>query len=212
MEELKNRIKVLISNRQNALDEKIKERRHEMEDDNNDHYLIYNLLGIKDNKGYEIDLYQNIGRFLYRQTGELLEEIALETILFNYPDATVNARIPNNISDKPDFFQIDALIYDLNDAIEIKWRDATTDGDHIRKERNALLATIDEGYNAIRVMFFYPNRQSAIRVQDRLREFYEENGGHFYSEESAWDFIHEYTGVDLKAMLIEIAEEQPEII
>ena len=113
---------------------------------------------------------------------------------------------------RSDFFQIDTLIYDLNDAIEIKWRDATTDGDHIRKERNALLATIDEGYNAIRVMFFYPNRQSAIRVQDRLREFYEENGGQFYSEESAWDFIHQYTGVDLKAMLIEIAEEQPEII
>lgn len=212
MIELKEKIKLLIEHRQYELSKKIGEREIAMEQDNNDHYLIYNLLGISNEKGYEIDLYQNVGRFLYRQTGELVEEIALETILHKFPNATVNARIPNNISPKPVMFQIDCLVEERLDAIEIKWRDATTDGDHIRKERDALLATIDQGYNAIRVMFYYPNRQQAIRVQDNLHKFYDNNNGQFYAEETAWEFMKEYTGVDLKKLLMEIANEQSEII
>lgn len=207
MNELKKRIKLLIEHRHSELHSKINERELEMLQDNNDHYLIYNLLGISNDKGYDIDLYQNVGRFLYRQTGELVEEIALETILYKFPNTIVNARIPNNISSNPDMFQIDCLLEEFSDAIEIKWRDATTDGDHIRKEKNALLATIDEGYNAIRVMFYYPNRIQAIRVQDNLKKFYDNNNGYFYAEEDAWNFIKDYTGVDLKEMLIEIANE-----
>ena len=55
------------------------------------------------------------------------------------------------------------------DALEIKWRDATTDGDHITKEHTRIQAVRDAGYKPVRVMFYYPNRDQAIRIQQTLK-------------------------------------------
>ena len=118
------------------LEGRVAERTQEMEADDNGHYLIYRVLGINDEEGRLIDLYQNKGRFLYRYAGSFLEEAAKLCITARFPDAGP-IRIPNTTSQRPRTFQIDCLVEE-SDAIEIKWRDATTDGDHITKEHTRL--------------------------------------------------------------------------
>lgn len=54
----------IIKKYRDAFQKKIEERKLEMECDNNEHYVIYNALGITDTEGYQIDLQQNVGRFL----------------------------------------------------------------------------------------------------------------------------------------------------
>lgn len=56
-------------------------------------------------------------------------------------------------------------------AIEIKGRDATTDGDHITKEHTRIKAIKNAGFIPIRIMFYYPNRQQAIKIQQALKRF-----------------------------------------
>ena len=103
----------------------------EMEDDNHSHYLIYHVLGITSEEGRLIDLYQNKGRFVYKYAGSFLEEATKLCFKHKFPNSG-SIRIPNRIGQRPKNFEIDCLVN--NDAIEIKWRDATTDGDHITKE------------------------------------------------------------------------------
>lgn len=105
----------------------------------------------------------------------------------------------------PKTFEIDCLIE--NNAIEVKWRDATTDGDHITKEHTRIRVIKEAGYTPIRVMFYYPNRDQAIRIQDTLKTVYHGVDGKYYSGDDAWCFIQEYTGIDLKGILEKIAEE-----
>jgi hypothetical protein len=57
-------------------------------------------------------------------------------------------------------------------------------------------------------MFYYPNRKQAIRIQETLATLYEGIGGHYYYGDSAWDFVRTKTGIDLKAVLEEIAAER----
>lgn len=63
------------------------------------------------------------------------------------------------------------------------------------------------GYTPIRIMFYYPNRDQAIRIQRTLQTLYEGLGGRYYFGESAWDYIKTVTGADLKAILETIADE-----
>ena len=58
----------------NSLQERVDQRVREMEVDDNSHYLIYKVLGITDEEGRMIDIYQNKGRFLYKYAGSFLEE------------------------------------------------------------------------------------------------------------------------------------------
>jgi len=94
-----------------------------------------------------------------------------------------------------------------NDAIEIKWRDATTDGNHITKEHTRLKAVKNAGFHPIRVMFYYPNRDQAIRIQQTLQTLYGGLDGEYHFGDSAWEFVKERTDIDLKAILEELAEE-----
>lgn len=96
------------------------------------------------------------------------------------------------------------------DAFEIKWRDATTDGDHITKEHTRLRAIADAGYKPVRIMFYYPNREQAIRIQQTLETLYAGVKGEYYHGEAAWNCVKQYTGVDLKAILESIARENVE--
>lgn len=52
----------IIVNDRKQLQEKIKERKKEMSKDQNDHYLLYHVLGFTDQEAHEINLHQNIGR------------------------------------------------------------------------------------------------------------------------------------------------------
>ncbi len=106
---------------------------------------------------------------------------------------------------RPKQFEIDCLIG--NRAHEIKWRDATTDGDHITKEHTRIKVISKAGYVPIRIMFYYPNRSQAIRIQSTLETLYAGLGGEYYCRDSAWDYILKRTKVNLKEILMEIADE-----
>ena len=181
-------------------------RKDEMATDDTGHYLVYEVLGVSREEGAKIDDYQNRGRFLYRYAGGFLEEAVVACFAQRYPESR-SVDVPNAVGSSPQTFEIDCYIKELG-AIEIKWRDATTDGDHIRKERDRLQSVKQAGHNPIRLMFYEPNREAAIRIQKSLASLYEEMGGEYHSGESAWSYLKNHTGVDLKAILEAMAKER----
>jgi hypothetical protein len=57
-------------------------------------------------------------------------------------------------------------------------------------------------------MFYYPNRTQAIKIQRTLETLYKGVNGEYYFGDTAWNFIKDYTDVDLKQIIIRIAEEK----
>ena len=205
MEELKQSIKNLAEIYSANLKGKIEARKEEMKADDNSHYLIYRVLGITTLEGQMIDAYQNTGRFLYKYAGSFLEDAATLCFNFKFPDG-IKTKVENTIGQRPKTFEIDFL--NGNDALEVKWRDATTDGDHITKEHTRVQVIKGHGYKPIRVMFYYPQREQAIRIQETLKTLYTGVEGEYYGGDEAWDFLKQYTGIDLKEILTEIANER----
>ncbi len=187
------------------LDRQIKVRLTEMEHDDRSYYLIYQVLRITEQEGYLIDAYQNKGRFLYKYAGSFLESAATLCFVHGCEEVFAKYKVENTLGKKPKEFEIDCLIG--MDAIEIKWRDATTDGDHITKEHTRVRVIQAAGYKPIRVMFYYPNREQAIRIQDTLKTLYHGVGGEYYARDEAWDYVRDKTKFDLKGILIRIAEK-----
>ena len=187
------------------LRKRIDQRVADMEADDTSHFLVYRVLGVTDDEGRLIDVYQNKGRFLYRYAGDFLERAARHCFRSKYPEAG-SIRIPNTPGRRPKTFEIDCLVG--TDAIEIKWRDATTDGDHVSKEHARIRAIAAAGYTPVRVMFYYPNRDQAIRIQETLATLYAGVGGRYHYGDGAWFYVHDRTGVDLKAILEELAAER----
>ena len=181
-------------------------RMDEMVTDDTGHYLVYEVLGVSREEGAKIDDYQNRGRFLYRYAGGFLEEAVVACFAQRYPESR-SVDVTNAVGSSPQTFEIDCYIKELG-AIEIKWRDATTDGDHIRKERDRLQSIKQAGHKPIRLMFYEPNREAAIRIQKSLASLYEEMGGEYHSGDSAWSYVKNHTGVDLKAILEAMAKER----
>ena len=175
-----------------------------MKADDKSHYLIYQVLGISDKEGHLIDLYQNKGRFLYKYAGSFLEEATKLCFLETFPESATT-KIPNTLGSRPKTFEIDCL--EGNNAIEIKWRDATTDGDHITKEHTRIKVIKEAGYKPIRVMFYYPNRTKATKIQTTLETLYKGVGGEYYFGDSAWKYVKDRTKIDLKQILEDITKE-----
>ncbi|GAB6010699.1 ApaLI family restriction endonuclease [Viscerimonas tarda] len=205
MEELKQKISLLAEVYSANLKEKIDARKEEMKADDNSHYLIYRVFGITTHEGMLIDEYQNTGRFLYKYAGSFLEEAATLCLNYKFPEG-VKTKIENTNGQKPKTFEIDFL--NDHDALEVKWRDATTDGDHITKEHTRVQVIRAQGYKPIRVMFYYPQRAQAIRIQETLKTLYAGAGGEYYGGDETWEYLHRYTGIDLKAILTDIANER----
>ncbi len=202
---LKLKITALADKYAGNLQTKIISRKEEMQLDDNSHYLIYRVLGISNHEGALIDEYQNTGRFLYKYAGSFLEEAASLCMFFaNSKGAKTTVR--NTQGRKPITFEIDFL--NGNNAIELKWRDATTDGDHITKEHTRMKVIKEHGYKPIRVMFYYPQREQAIKIQETLKTIYKGIGGEYYAGESAWNYLKITSGYDLKLILTEIAENR----
>ena len=191
-------IKSLSDKYASELRSKIDEHTEEMKSDDNSHFLIYRVLGISESEGNLIDIYQNKGRFVYKYAGSFLEEAAVLCLKHKFPNGS-KTRIPNILGKKPATYEIDFL--NKSDALEIKWRDATTDGDHITKEHTRVKVISQKGYKPIRVMFYYPQREQAIRIQETLKTLYEGIKGEYYAGDDAWNFIKNYTGFDLKEIL-----------
>ena len=201
---IEEQIRDIAKNYSNALHTKVHDRVSKMESDDKSHYLIYRVLGISIEEGDLIDVYQNKGRFLYRYAGSFLEHATKACFETEYPDAK-SLKIPNTIGQRPKTFGIDLLIE--NRAYEIKWRDATTDGDHITKEHTRIRAVAQAGYTPIRLMYFFPNRDQAMRIQAAIRDLYKANNGVYYSGQEAWKHLQETTSVDLLTILENIAAE-----
>ena len=204
---IRNDIKKLAAEYASQLKAKVDARVAEMKSDDISHYLIYKVLGITDAEGELIDIYQNKGRFLYKYAGSFLEDATKLCFEARYPQSASH-RIPNTEGARPKTFEIDCLVD--TDAIEIKWRDATTDGDHITKEHTRLKVVDNAGLHPIRVMYYYPNRAQAIPIQQTLQTLYEGVGGEYYFGDSAWQFVNDRTGVNLLHILEELAVENTE--
>jgi len=174
-------------------------------EDDRSHVLIYQVLGISKDEGKLIDVYQNKGRFLYKYAGSFLEEAAKLCFKARFPDSG-SVRVPNTHGKKPKLFGVDCLVG--SDALEIKWRDATTDGDHITKEHTRMQAVRDAGYKPVRVMFYYPNRDQAIRIQKTLESLYKSVQGEYHYADAAWSYVKRRTGVDLLGILKDLAAER----
>jgi type II restriction enzyme len=185
---------------------KMTKRINEMEADDNSHYLLYRVLGIATEEGKLIDEYQNMGRFLYKYAGSFLEEAAILCFEEKFSKTQRKLRIPNKLGSRPVTFEIDCLVG--KDAYEIKWRDATTDGDHITKEHTRVKNIKNSGYKPIRIMFYYPNRTQAIRIQETLKTIYAGVSGEYYFGKGAWEIIKKKTGVDLLSILEKIADQK----
>lgn len=205
MMDVATKIRTLALAYAEALESKIQERIAEMGADDKAHYLIYRVLGISANEGDTIDIYQNKGRFLYRYAGAFLENATRLCFEAKFP-AAMSLKIPNTIDSRPTTFEIDCLVG--NHAYEIKWRDATTDGDHIMKEHKRLRVVAEAGYVPIRLMYYYPNRAQAIRIQGVLEDLYKANSGAYYASDAAWEHVKTTTGIDLRAILQTIADEK----
>nr|WP_205595921.1 ApaLI family restriction endonuclease [Helicobacter felis] len=80
-----------------------------------------------------------------------------------------------------------------------------TDGDHITKEYTRVKAIKQRGYKPIRVMFYYPQRAQAKKIQETLETLYLGVGGKYYYGDLAWDYIQDYTGINLMEILEKIA-------
>ncbi len=188
------------------LETRMDKRKNEMKLDNKEHYLVYRVLGISAEEGDAIDLYQNEGRFLYKYAGSFMEDAAHLCFVDKYGvNNAKKVKIPNTIGKRPKQYEIDCLVN--SDAHEIKWRDATTDGDHVLKENTRIKVIKNVGYIPIRVMFFRPNREQSKKIQDTLETLYHGIGGKYYAGDAAWQYIHNYTGVNLKEILERIATE-----
>lgn len=205
MEELKQKIANLAESYSANLKRQIEQRKIDMQADDTSHYLIYRVLGITTIDGQLIDEYQNTGRFLYKYAGSFLEEASTLCLKYVYPDGE-KTKVVNTIGQKPKTFEIDFL--NGNDAIEVKWRDATTDGDHITKEHTRLQVIKAHGYKPIRVMFYYPQREQAIEIQQTLKTLYTGVEGEYYGGDEAWNYLQKYSNVDLRAILTEIANQR----
>ena len=201
---IKQAIRELADRYAQELKGKMAARVDEMAGDDKSHYLIYFVLGISEKEGELIDVYQNKGRFLYKYAGAFLEAATVLCFKEKYPQAS-KAQVDNTLGKRPKQFEIDCLID--SDAVEIKWRDATTDGDHITKEHTRIQAIKEQGFKPIRVMFYYPNRAQAIRIQATLKTIYAGVNGEYYAGDDAWRYVLARTDVDLKSILTEIAEE-----
>jgi type II restriction enzyme len=206
MTTIQEKILALSEKYSKTLRQKMTGRITEMEADNNSHYLIYRVLGIATEKGKLIDEYQNMGRFLYKYAGSFLEEAAILCFEEKFPKTQRKLRIPNKLGSRPVTFEIDCLVG--KDAYEIKWRDATTDGDHITKEHTRVKNIKNAGYKPIRIMFYYPNRTQAIRIQETLKTIYAGVNGKYYFGKGAWEIIKKKTGVDLLSILEKIADQK----
>lgn len=204
-EKVYRKIKNLADKYMISLKERVDERIEEMKEDDNAHYLVYRVLGVTDQEGNLIDLYQNKGRFLYKYAGAFLEEATILCFKHKFHNAQ-KSRVDNTLGNRPKRFEIDCLVD--NNAYEIKWKDATTDGDHITKEHTRVKVIQSYGYKPIRIMFYYPNRIQAQRIQETLQTLYAGIGGEYYYSDDAWKYIKNTTGVDLLEILERIAKER----
>lgn len=195
---LEDQVAKIVLDYRATLAEKIASREKELLTEATDHQDVYRVLGIAPEDCPKIDLYQNIGRFVYRYAGSLLEDTT--RLLLSETGEGETLIVENVVSRNPAQFHIDCYTKVDNRAHEIKWRDATTDGDHVTKERNKIASILAAGHIPVRVMYYVPVRRNARRIQEKIIATFRENGEAYIAGE-AWDYVRDRSGVDLRLLL-----------
>jgi hypothetical protein len=57
-------------------------------------------------------------------------------------------------------------------------------------------------------MFYYPNREQAIRIQKTLESLYKSVQGEYHYADAAWAYVKRRTGVNLLDTLRDLAIER----
>jgi hypothetical protein len=57
-------------------------------------------------------------------------------------------------------------------------------------------------------MFYYPNREQAVKIQKTLETLYLGVNGEYIYGNNAWKYLRQETGIDLKQILVEIVSER----
>ena len=187
-----------------ALEKGMHERRESLANVNGQHLEVYELFDIPKDEGRKIELYHNLGRLFYNAVGRLLQDTTQAVI--SHTKGGKSIKIPNTISSSPKKFEIDSFVEQDKKAHEIKWRDATTDGDHVRKENHKVQCIVQQRMIPVRVMYYMPVSVQAIKIQTKVLAAYRQHG-EAYVGEDAWSYIKDYTGVDLHAYLYKKTRE-----
>ena len=102
---IEEEIRELAQTYAETLKKQIDNRVIEMDSDDDSHFLIYQVLGVSDEEGRLIDIYQNKGRFLYKYAGSFLENAAKACFRHKFP-ASGSLRVPNTRGQRPKTFEI----------------------------------------------------------------------------------------------------------
>jgi hypothetical protein len=191
-----SRINAIIRFHQAAYASAVEKRKLAMAKDANHHHFLYQMMGLSDLEAVELDVNQNNSRLLYRRLALCVEDLVWECFTAAQPDSLRHVIIPNVVGEKPANFEID--IVSANRGLEVKWRDATTDGDHVMKEKHRIISVAAAGYIPHRIMLCTPEREQARKIQERMRRIYAQNNGFFLAGDDAWSFIKQETGFNLK--------------
>lgn len=180
----------------------VQRRRADLLQDANGHRMMTGALGVPDASLGSLDAAHNEARLLYRHCGNLAQTICGICFAAAFPGSGPRM-IGNPVEGaKPRRYEIDWLMPTM-EALEFKWRDATTDGDHVRKERARLSAVRKAGFVPVRIMLFQPERKAARKIQAALSMAYEAEGGVYLAGPEAFGFVHRRTGIDLASCLME---------
>jgi hypothetical protein len=196
--EIEKEIMTILDNVKNNLGSKIKQRTIDMDSEDPDSHILFKLLGFDKEESKKIDLYHNIGRLVYRSSADLMEKIVIK--LFETTKNATRLRLENPFP-PPQIFNIDAYVKSEKRAYEIKWKHATTDGDHVNKEMQKPKTIKKHGLIPIHLVFFTSERKNAISALDRIIKAYKSVDGEVYVGNDAFQHLHEYTGFDLKKFL-----------
>ena len=193
---LLNNLKKIIEEKQNIVEYNISEKTSIMDKFDNPHHLIYSLF-LSPEEVKKMEYYWNLGRIISSNSGQMFDTLIKFLLSSFIPGKSTNINNPNG---HPKYFEIDHLDEHNKVAYEIKWRDAGTDGDHLKKEFNKVDAVIKLGYKPIRLTFFMPELEKSNYNQKRIIEYYKKMGGESYTGGDAFDYIKNLTGHDLKEL------------
>jgi hypothetical protein len=168
-------------------------RIYDFESDPTEHIALYQALGVDEQMAKKIDLYQSLGRLLYPRLGRVMEDSA--RLCLGDRSSKIKIVNPNG---RPKLFELDCVVGDR--AYEIKWRDATTDGDHVSKEEARVRATKAAGFKPVRLTFFSPRSELSRKVQMRLGQVYKSLDAEFLVGPEAFEHLRDRSGIDLRSM------------
>lgn len=195
-ESIKEDLESYLDDQISAINGRIESRIDKLETEDPDYYKVLKLFGLSPSEAAQMDKYHNIGRFVFRNLGTIMEDLTLACLKSQW-NGQCNAGIKNTISPSPDKFGIDWLNEDKRVGYEIKWRYATTDGTTVKKIKNMATQLDRKGYTPIFLTYYQSKRKQPLRCYNQIADHFESLGGQVYSKDEAWEHINEFTGFDL---------------